>query len=233
MSQQLAFDLLASYPVRLENFVAGENAEALAQIKLLVSGRSNTAITYLWGAAGTGKSHLAQSAHAAAQEHHQKSFFHDNASLARLDSSIALNGASVLHVIDDVHRLDPEAAMGLFALVNWSRLSPGMAILATGDCAPGSLNLKPELRSRLAWGLVYHLKPLGDDDKAAALQALANERGVKLSTDLVPYLLTHSSRDMRALTALFDTLDRYALARNRAITLPLLREYLQLNIDPS
>ena len=34
MSQQLVFDLLASYPVRLANFVAGSNTEALAQIHI-------------------------------------------------------------------------------------------------------------------------------------------------------------------------------------------------------
>ena len=229
MSQQLVFDLLTSYPVRLENFVAGQNAEALAQIKQIARGKSNSAITYLWGASGTGKTHLASSAHAAALVNGIKSFFHDNVSLAALDSSQALNGSSVLHVIDDVHKLQADAGMGLFALVNWSRLSPTVSILTTGDCPPASLNLKPELRSRLAWGLVYQLQPLADHDKANALRAIAEERGVKLSADLVPYLLNHSSRDMRALIGLFDTLDQYALARNRAITLPLLREYLQLN----
>ena len=233
MSQQLAFDLLASYPVRLENFVAGENAEALSHIKQIASGKSNTPITYLWGASGTGKSHLALSAHTTALANNLQSFFHDNTSLVALDSSQALNGSSVLHVIDNADKLAAEASMALFALVNWSRLSPSVAILATGDCAPAALNLKPELRSRLAWGLVYQLQPLDDEGKATALRALAEERGIKLSTDLVPYLLTHSSRDMRALIGLFDTLDRYALARNRAITLPLLREYLQLRLEQS
>ncbi len=233
MSQQLVFDLLASYPVRLTNFVAGSNTEALAQIHLIAAGQSSTAITYLWGAAGSGKSHLAKATHSAAQANGLQSFFHDNVSLAGLDSSQVFNGSNVLHIIDDAQKLDHAAGLGLFSLVNWSRLSPSIALLVTGDAAPASLDLKPELRSRLAWGLVYELAPLGDDDKALALRTLANERGIKLSTDLVPYMLTHTSRDMRALIGLFDTLDRYALARNRAITLPLLREYLQLEFTRS
>ncbi len=227
MSQQLVFDLLASYPVRLENFVAGHNSEALAQVKKIAAGQSNSAITYLWGVPSSGKSHLASATHDAAVAQGLQSCFHDKGALTRGDSGQALNGSSVLHVIDDAHKLDHAASLGLFSLVNWSRLSPSVALLVTGDAAPAALNLKPELRSRLAWGLVYQLAPLDDGDKALALGALALQRGIKLSTDLVPYLLAHTERDMRALIGLFDALDRYALARNRAITLPLLREYLQ------
>ena len=39
-------------------------------------------------------------------------------------------------------------------------------------------------------------------------------------------MLTHHSRDMRVLLATFEALDRYALARKRPLTLPLLREWL-------
>ena len=103
--------------------------------------------------------------------------------------------------------------------------------MVTGQASPLALALKDDLRSRLGWGLVYGLRPLDDNDKATAIHQLARERGVTISNDLVPYLLAHTSRDMRALIGLFDRLDQYALARNRAITLPLLREYLQMKLD--
>lgn len=231
MSQQLVFDLLTSYPPSLENFVPGRNDEALSQLCLIAQGRSNTAITYLWGASSSGKTHLIQGVRDAARRAGLTVFEHDSASLARLDSEIALKGSSVLHLIDDVQKLDRDGCDGLFALINLGRLSPSLAILASGDSAPATLALKAELRSRLAWGLVFQLHPLADADKAMALQRLAAERGVHISADLVPYMLSHTARDMRALTGLFDTLDRYALARNRALTLPLLREYLQLNLS--
>ena len=56
---------------------------------------------------------------------------------------------------------------------------------------------------------------------------MAAERGVTVSADVVPWLLTHTSRDIRVLSELFDALDRHALARKRPITLPLLRDWLQ------
>jgi chromosomal replication initiation ATPase DnaA len=39
--------------------------------------------------------------------------------------------------------------------------------------------------------------------------------------------MTHAPRDLGRLRALVDRLDRHALALKRAITLPLVREYLQ------
>jgi DnaA family protein len=44
--------------------------------------------------------------------------------------------------------------------------------------------------------------------------------------ELVPYMLTRLPRDMRTLTAVLEALDGYALARQRALTVPLLREWL-------
>lgn len=231
MSQQLVFDLRSSYPPTLANFEPGANAEVLSHLDRVARGRASTALTYLWGPAGAGKSHLATAVFQEAPSHGLRAFWHDNASLSELDTGAALDGPGVVHVLDDVVQLNEAARAGLFALINLARLSPTLSIVVTGPTAPAALTLKPELVSRLTWGLVFQLQLLEDPDKAAALARLAAERGVSMSTDVVPYLLTHTARDMRALRALFDRLDQFALARNRAITLPLLREFLQLRLD--
>jgi len=41
------------------------------------------------------------------------------------------------------------------------------------------------------------------------------------------YLLTRTARDMRTLMHLLDRIDRFALARQRLVTVPLLRQVLQ------
>jgi DnaA family protein len=86
--------------------------------------------------------------------------------------------------------------------------------------------LRADLKSRLAWGLVYQLAPLADADKARHLKALAAERGLLLSDDVVGYLLARLPRDMASLRAVMEVLDRYSLMRQRGITLPLVREAL-------
>jgi len=42
--------------------------------------------------------------------------------------------------------------------------------------------------------------------------------------------MTHAPRDLGSLRALVDALDGYALARKRAITVPLLREFAQAGL---
>jgi len=44
---------------------------------------------------------------------------------------------------------------------------------------------------------------------------------------VIAYLLAHGRRDMPSLVATLAALDRHSLAVKRAVTVPLLREWLQ------
>ena len=225
MGSQLVFDLQASYPPSLENFVSGRNGECLAQLqRLVVSDDGDSAgaqFIYLWGQNGTGKSHLIsaieQRARSLGRPVQRGADPHD-------DKPASPNR---LYLVDDVQLLDNEAQQQLFALYHQIKANPRQALLATGAQAPAMLTMRADLTSRLAWGLVYPLQLLSDDDKLVALNTLAAQRGISVGDGVFSYLLTRGSRDMRALTQLFDALDRFALARGRAISLPLLRDYLQ------
>src|SRR5260364_200457 len=50
-------------------------------------------------------------------------------------------------------------------------------------------------------------------------------RGLALSADVSAYLLTHFKRELPALMALLDALDRFSLEHQRAVTLPLVRAW--------
>ena len=82
------------------------------------------------------------------------------------------------------------------------------------------------MRSRLGWGHVFALQPLGEAEVRAALRREADRRGVFLSDDVMSYLLTRFARDLKHLMAQLDRLDAFALASKRAITVPLLRQML-------
>ena len=100
-------------------------------------------------------------------------------------------------------------------------------VLAAGSAPPAQLPLREDLRSRLAWGLVYQVKPLSDAEKALTLHAEAQRRGLRLSDEVVWYLLTHVRRDLRSLIGLLAHIDRASLEQRRAVTLPLVRELLR------
>jgi DnaA family protein len=197
--RQLPLEISRRAAPSFDNFVAGDNAEALARVRELAAGELTEAIVYLWGEAGSGRSHLLRAASAA------------NPSLV---------------VADDVETLDATAQQELFNAINDARDGRG-AVLAAGSAPPAALSLREDLRTRLAWGLVYHLKPLAESEKLRHLQDEARRRGLALSDEIAAYLLARVPRDMATLSALLEAIDREALTRKRPLTLPLVREVLE------
>jgi DnaA family protein len=182
----------------LANFVAGANRAAAEALAALASGRS-PGVIYLWGEAGTGKSHLL-------------------AAVAR--------GAEVA-TFDDVDRLGEAAQLEAFDRFNRVRAAGG-SVVAAGAAPPARLGggLREDLRSRLLSGLVFQLQPLTDAEKAAALAAHAAERGMRLPAEAVDHLLARLPRGLGTQLAVLDAIDRYSLALKRPVTLPLVREAL-------
>ena len=66
-----------------------------------------------------------------------------------------------------------------------------------------------------------------DEDLRAAVTRHAGMRGLTLEPAALGYLLQRVSRDLGELTVLLDRIDDYALAAQRKITIPLLREVIR------
>ena len=218
--KQLALDIALPEAPTLDNFVPGRNAELVVALYALANGASNERFIYLWGADGSGRSHLLRAVVAAARRNGRRTVWFD-AQTQVIDAA-----DDVLCAADDVHLLGAEAQIALFNLHNRIRSGHG-ALLASGNAAPAQLRLRADLVTRLAAGLVYQLHGLGDEEKSTALRRHADARGLRLSQEVTAYLLRHARRDMPSLLALLDALDRYSLETQRAITVPLLRELLE------
>jgi len=216
---QLILDIRPDTPPGFDNYLPGPNAEALAAVSEHAVGQTQEPILYLWGEAGTGKSHL-------------------------LQAWCRANGATpasplpepplALVVVDDVDRLDGEDQIRLFSLINAAREGAGR-VLATGPLPPAQLielSVRPDLATRLAQGLVFRLQPLSDADKRAALIIRAESHGLRLPDEVLRYLLTHCRRDLPHLLLLVDLLDIHSLSRKRPVSLPLLKDILQQNLAP-
>lgn len=224
--QQLVFDLAEPEPPSFDNFVAGPNVEVVAAVKRFAAGaRADETSMLLWGDSGAGKSHLLQAAvHAVAARGGPASYFAHPAAVQ--DGNIEAAVGQELVAIDQVDRASPEAQAHLFTLYNRLRLN-GARLLAAGRSSLASLPLREDVRTRLGWGLVYAVAPLSDAEKPSALLAYSQARGLRLSEDVIRYLLAHGRRDMTTLIATLAALDRHSLSTKRAITVPLLRDWLQ------
>ena len=197
--QQLVLDIGPALEPDFENFVAGPNAEAVAAVRDFALGSTRDAVLYLWGEPGSGRTHLLRAAQRA------------NARLV---------------LADDVETLDEAAQQHLFAAINAAR-EGAPSVLAAGRHAPAQLTLREDLRTRLAWGLAYQLKPLSDAEKGAHLRDQAARRGLRLPDEVLAYLLTRLPRDLASLNRVLEGLDRYSLATKRPLTVPLVREALE------
>jgi DnaA family protein len=205
--KQLLLDIQPLAPATLDNFIAGDNAEALHSLKMAIDGANEARFIYLWGPPGSGKSHLLQACNDLAHEHDLP-----------------------LSVVDDVHTLDDEAQIELFNYFNQLRASGGI-LITSGIAAPTQMGLRDDLATRLAWGLVYQLHPLSDEEKAKALKTHAKERGMKLPDEVVDYCLRYLRRDLPTLMAVLNALDKWSLTEKKPVTVPMLKKLLQLNLE--
>ncbi len=222
MSRQLLLAIIPAPAPTLDNTVVGSNAAAIEAARQLAPGRA----LYLWGPPGSGRSHVLR---ALAAE--KPSVFFDLASSPTEMMAWAtrpLSGARLqLVCVDDIQEMPPEQQACVFALYNrWRELATtadAFALAVTGEQAPMMMSLREDLRTRLGWDLVFRLDPLSDQEKFEALQIYAQRQGLPLSGDVLDWMLTHYSRDIRQLFALVDALDRYSLSKHRSVTVPLLR----------
>lgn len=213
--RQLILDLLPESPPTLDNFVPGGNGETLTALTGWLAGSFPETSFHLYGEPGCGRSHLLQAS----------GFLYIDATLR---PSLAGIRAGEALAIDNVDGLDDDGQIALFALYNQIKTAGGR-LLTAAEQPPAHLALREDLRTRLGAGLIYRLLPLTDAEKAAAVAAQARERALKLSPEMVGYLLRHAPRDMRTLSMLIVAIDQYTLEQKRPVTLPLLRELLNMD----
>jgi DnaA-homolog protein len=201
-----------------ESFLPGANAAVHEQLRALVLPAPPL---YLWGPAGSGKTHLLRAlAHRLQQDGQRVGWFDAGDALPW-----PLEGDWALVVIDRCEALPAEAQQAAFALFVEAG-SAGVQIAAAGRLPPVDLPLRDDLRTRLGWGHVFALHPLSETETRAALRREADRRGIFLTDEVMGHLLTHFPRDMASLMHLLDKLDHYSLARSRSITVPLVRSMI-------
>jgi len=130
-----------------------------------------------------------------------------------------------LVVFDRCEALDIAAQHWAFAMFE-DAAAHGVQLAAAGRLPPVDLPLRDDLRTRLAWGHVFALEPLGETETRAALRREADRRGIFLSDDVMDHLLTRFPRDLAHLMRVLDRLDEFALAKARQVTVPLMRQML-------
>lgn len=228
---QLSLGIKLRDEATFANFFPGPNAAALAAVEAIADPRSALDLTYLylWGAPGSGRSHLLQAAcHRAAES--QALAMYLPLGEARLHGPSILDGMEGFDLLclDDLDDIagEPEWEEALFHLYNRIR-DQGGRLLISAAAAPRALDLGlPDLTSRLGSGLVYQLVQLGDEDKQQMLQLRAELRGLQMPGEVARYILSRGARDMGALFDALEHLDQASLEAQHRLTIPFVKRVM-------
>lgn len=227
---QLALTLSLPANAELKNFCTGRNEFAYNQVRLIAAGKGEFCV-YLWGPPGVGKSHLLQGAceHATLSglsaiylpfSKNPQFTINDIVGLEQLD----------LVCLDDIHLISGKADWeeAIFHLYNKLKANE-KHLLVSAPMAPMTQNIQlPDLRTRLGWGVIYHLHPLTDDEKLEALIIRAKQKGMTLPDDVGRFIISRSARSMGELLKGLDTLDKASLTMQRKLTIPFVKQILKL-----
>jgi DnaA family protein len=230
MSQQLPLGLQLQASARFSNFLAGPNDELIGQLMQTASGTGEP-FFLLWGASGSGKSHLLQASCHLATDQGRTAAYVSLEDISSLSPELLEDWENYqLVCVDDVHHIAGKQRWeeALFNLYNRIREQRGCLIVSSVSMPAGHAFRLPDLVSRLGWGLVYQLNPLNDEQRLAALQQRAMQRGCEMPAETGRYLLRRLPRDIPALFELLDKLDEASLAAQRKLTVPFVKSVLGL-----
>ncbi|MDP3269151.1 MAG: DnaA regulatory inactivator Hda [Legionella sp.] len=230
MNKQLALAIKLNDEATLDDFNWQNNALLQQQIKAMLNHQEDR-LLYLWGAKGSGKSHVLQACCQAVNSTHSAIYL----PLALLKEwgpqSIEGLEDQALVCIDDIQEIahDPVWEEALFHLYNRIKDQEKNLLIISGNLPPVLMPIElADLRSRLGWGLVIQLNELNDDEKVRTLKLHAIKRGFDLPEGVGHFLLNRCSRNMHDLHELLNRLDDASLAAHRKITIPFVKNILNI-----
>ena len=210
------------------SYLPARNAQAIEHLKQVALGMGS-GLTWLCGPSGCGKTHLLQAVCAASAERARAGYVPLGA-VAPLGLGV-LDGLPQLECLclDEVDRIvgQVEWERAIFALLRELEDAGGRLVLAARS-PPALLEWAlPDLGSRCAGGAVFQLRLLEEGEQYAALELRARLRGLELPQETWEWLRRRFPRDLRTLFETLDTLDEAALAAQRRLTVPFIREVLR------
>lgn len=229
MSQQLPLPLGLDPEYTFARFLPGPNIEALRLLEAVARG-SGPMPLLIHGPVASGKTHLLQACCMAAASFGQRAMTLPMATILRQGPD-AIEGLEAFDCLclDDIETVighhDWENA--LFLLFNALNDREAKLVMAANS-PPGDWPfLLSDLRSRLASGPIFALKPLSEEETIQALMNHASALGLEMSKTVAVYLVRRVQRDLGSLLRHLDHLDKASMAAARRLTIPFVRSIIE------
>ena len=229
---QLIFPFQINQKASFENFFCSpDNAELITRLNDLVVNK-NADELIINGAAGSGKSFLMQAICNELSSSGKQFAFIPMSKAINMGVEIFQNLASLDAVcIDDLQLIlsKGEWEIALFNLINECQQSGCSMILSLG----GNQSLEeiaqlPDLLSRIKRMEFMKLQAVQDEFLNQALDFVSQQLDINLGKTELEFLLKHQTREFSLLVDNLIALDKQAASLKRKITIPLIKETLNL-----
>ena len=229
---QLIFPFQINQKASFENFFCSpDNAELITRLNDLVVNK-NADELIINGAAGSGKSFLMQAICNELSSSGKQFAFIPMSKAINMGVEIFQNLASLDAVcIDDLQLIlsKGEWEIALFNLINECQQSGCSIILSLG----GNQSLEeiaqlPDLLSRIKRMEFMKLQAVQDEFLNQALDFVSQQLDINLEKTELEFLLKHQTREFSLLVDNLIALDKQAASLKRKITIPLIKETLNL-----
>ncbi len=225
IKQQISLDIGLKDNSTFASFYNSGNEQVLADITNFVADEQ-IKILYLWGNAGSGKTHLL---HAIQNQELEKGGVvyylpFSNVKNYPVEALEGLEAASLV-CLDELEHIAgiKQWEEAVFHLLNraWEN-GNRVVVAARGNMQEIGVTLA-DLQSRLTWGLNSKLNELDDEGKQECLKFRASLRGFDLNDDVCSFLLKRLPRDMQQLFSFLELIDRQTLVEKRKVTIPFVK----------
>ncbi len=222
-----------------DNFIEGDCNRLARSAGLNIAdnpGRNAFNPIFLYGNSGLGKTHLAQAIGIAIKERYpEKIVLYVSANRFQIQYMDAVNVKNqltdFLHfyqmidvlIIDDVQEFAGKTGTQSAFFHIFSHLhNLGKQLILTSDKAPAELkDLEQRLLSRFKWGLSAELAQPDFNTRMAILKAKSYKDGIDLPDEVISYIATRVSSNIREIEGTLISLLAQATLNNRKITLEL------------
>ncbi len=225
---QLTFPLEQRVLNRFENFHTGANVELISRLKGLAGDGGDLGL-WLTGEPGSGRSHLLEATCQAAEQAGRRALYLPFRELPR-DPQVLESLSADLLALDDVGAWlgERELEAALLGFYQEQIQVGGQWLSSSTETAQQAEFALPDLASRLRALAGFRVQAPDDDGLRSILSEAALRQGLVLSNSVLDYWLHRAARSLPGLMAQLKALDDRALAEQRRVTIPLMKEVLAL-----
>lgn len=228
---QLPLDLDLIQHCTFDNFVVSQaHEQAVFMLQQLAQGATHPppVMTYLYGDAYAGKSHLLQAMCREAMASGITTLYMPMQQARHWPIDVLQDVEAQLICLDDVGAVAGNAdwERTLYSLVNEAQMRQASIVVADRLGLEHLGVQLADLRSRLSWGSTFQLTPPVEIDAISIVRDQALARGLQMPERVQQYLLRHYHRDLSTLLRLLDALDHHSMAHKRQLTVPFVKEVI-------